>query len=217
MCNFLSWLECEGKTYVITDAEVKSEKGKELIKESGSTQDIWGHGFCRRFYGLTNAQGVEKEVANVWGKEILNKEIKALVKNLNRNFGYMFSLGGYLDLSILTSLPKNVQFPEKISGSLDLRSLTSLPKNVQFPEKISVSLYLNSLTSLPKNVQFPEKISGSLDLRSLTSLPKNVQFPKECGYLDLNSLTSLPKNVQFPKECGYLYLPKKLREMYDHR
>ena len=151
MCNFLSWLECEGKTYVITDAEVKSEKGKELIKESGSTQDIWGHGFCRRFYGLTNAQGVEKEVANVWGKEILNKEIKALVKNLNRNFGYMFSLGGYLDLSILTSLPKN------------------------------------------------------------------VQFPKECGSLDLSILTSLPKNVQFPKECGYLYLPKKLREMYDHR
>jgi hypothetical protein len=107
------------------------------------------------------------------------------------------TIGGWLYLSSLTSLPENLQLPQTIGGSLYLGSLTSLPENLQLPQTIGGSLYLGSLTSLPENLQLPQTIGGGLDLSSLTSLPENLQLPQTIGgWLDLGSLTSLPENLR---------------------
>src|SRR3990167_6722423 len=224
MCNPISWIESEGNVYIITDAKVKSDKGKELIKEAGNPSGIWGHGFCRAYYGL---KGGRENEANDFSKlGLFPTEIQKLLKDFNRNFGYMMGLhvpnlralttlpggvkfpekiSGGLDLRALTTLPGGVKFPEKC-GWLDLRALTTLPGGVKFPEKISGGLDLSALTTLPGGVKFPEKISGGLDLRALTTLPGGVKFPEECGGLDLRALTTLPGGVKFPEECGGLDL-----------
>ena len=165
MCNAISWIEFKDKIYIITDAEIKSEKGKELIKKCGNNRDIWGHGFCREYYGLDN-EGNQKEINDFFTKrKEFPKEIQKLLKYFNKNFGEMLSL--YVpDLSGLTSLPDGVKFPQEC-GSLDLRGLTSLPDGVKFPEKIGGSLYLSGLTSLPDGVKFPQEC-GSLYLSGLT-------------------------------------------------
>src|SRR3990167_5929473 len=71
---------------------------------------------------------------------------------------------------------------EKVGGYLDLSSLTSIPKG--FNPTVGGSLYLSSLTSIPKG--FNPTVGGYLDLRSLTSIPKGFN-PTVGGYLYLRS------------------------------
>ena len=118
MCNPISWIESENHVFIITDAEIKSEKGKQLIKECGNAEDIWGHGFCRRYYELGNA-GEEFEVNDFSKLDKFPTEIKKLLKNFSKNFGEMLRLY-FPDLNGLTSLPAGVKFPEKVGGYLDL-------------------------------------------------------------------------------------------------
>ena len=130
MCNPISWIEADGNVYVVTDAEIKSELGREMLREVGA-EDIWGHDFCRRYYKIMGGREHEQ---NDFGKPgLFPPEIKKLLENFNGNFGEMMKLC-FPSLSGLTSLPENVTFPEKC-GSLYLSSLTSLPENVTFPEK----------------------------------------------------------------------------------
>ena len=69
------------------------------------------------------------------------------------------SVGGYLDLSSLTSIPEG--FNPTVGGSLDLRSLTSIPEG--FNPTVGGSLDLSSLTSIPEG--FNPTVGGYLDLR----------------------------------------------------
>lgn|SRR3990167_6084493 len=118
MCNPISWIESDGNVFIITDDEIKSEKGKQLIKECGSMEDIWGYGFCRRYYELGNA-GKEFEINDFSKLDKFPMEIQKLLKNFNKNFGEMMGL--YVpNLGGLTSLPAGVKFPEEC-GSLYLR------------------------------------------------------------------------------------------------
>src|SRR3990167_6272017 len=90
MCNPISWIESENNVFVITDAEIKSEKGKELLKEAGNSFDIWGHGFCRAYYGING--GREREVNDFSKVKLFPAEIQKLLKDFNKNFGHMFGL-----------------------------------------------------------------------------------------------------------------------------
>ena len=131
MCNPISWIEADGNVYVVTDAEIKSELGREMLREVGA-EDIWGHDFCRRYYKIMGGREHEQ---NDFGKPgLFPPEIKKLLENFNGNFGEMMKLC-FPSLSGLTSLPENVTFPKEVGGSLYLSSLTSLPENVTFPEK----------------------------------------------------------------------------------
>ena len=126
MCNPISWIESEGNVYIITDAKVKSDKGKELIKEAGNPSGIWGHGFCRAYYGL---KGGRENEANDFSKlGLFPTEIQKLLKDFNRNFGYMMGLH-VPNLRALTTLPGGVKFPEECGG-LDLSALTTKDRDM---------------------------------------------------------------------------------------
>ena len=130
MCRPFSWIESDGNCYIVTDSEIKSEHGQELIRECGNSEDIFGHGFCRSFYGIKG--GVEKEINFWWETEKLHPHVAELVSDLQKNFGEMFKMSGYLDLSGLTTLPADVKFPTEC-GYLDLRGLTKIKKGIILP------------------------------------------------------------------------------------
>lgn len=115
MCKPFSWIEFDGKYYIVTDAEIKSERGRELMDESGSKVDIWGHDFCRKYYGLAYNQGVEKEINDPTSKEF-PKFIKTVVRDLKKNFSYMFSLSG--DLYLRGCDLKGIKIPKKLEGDV---------------------------------------------------------------------------------------------------
>src|SRR3990167_394989 len=196
MCNPISWIESEGNIYIITDAEVKSEKGKELIKEAGNPSDIWGHGFCRAYYGVKG--GRENEINDFSKVNLFPAEIKKLLSDFNRNFGHMMGLH-VPDLRALTSA-EGLVLPKEVNGYLDLSALTSA-EGLVLPEKCGY-LDLSALTSA-EGLVLPEKC-GSLDLRALTSA-EGLVLPKEVnGYLDLRALTSADGLV-LPEKCGSLH------------
>ena len=155
MCNFLSWIELDKKLYYITDEDVKSEKGKELIKKSGSFQDAFGHGFIREYYDLGQA-GQEKEVNDYWHLEKLPKELAEKVENLDNNFGYMFSRGGSLDLNACDL--KGITLPESIGGYLYLRGCDL--KGITLPESIGGSLDLSGCDL--KGITLPERFNDKI-------------------------------------------------------
>ena len=51
MCEFVSWIEKDGKCYFLTAADLASKRGKQLIKHCKNDDDLVGHGAIRWFYG----------------------------------------------------------------------------------------------------------------------------------------------------------------------
>jgi len=87
MCEFVSWIEKDNKNYYLTKNQLKTDKGKNLIKYCDG-QDIQGHGAIRRyFWGNEQAKGgVDKECSNFSTPLNFPKEI---VKDLlNGNFNH---------------------------------------------------------------------------------------------------------------------------------
>ena len=52
MCEFISWIEHDGKNWFLTKNESNSDKGQELIEYCGGTDDLVGHGAIKQYYGF---------------------------------------------------------------------------------------------------------------------------------------------------------------------
>ena len=103
------------------------------------------------------------------------------------------TVGGYLDLRSLTSIPENFGNGLTVGGGLDLRSLTSIPDGFGNGLTVGGYLYLSSLTSIPDGFGNGLTVGGGLYLSSLTSIPDGFGNGLTVGGdLDLGSLTSIP-------------------------
>ena len=51
MCEFISWIEKDGKNYFLTSADLASKRGIELREHCGNDDDLVGHGALRWYYG----------------------------------------------------------------------------------------------------------------------------------------------------------------------
>ncbi len=60
MCEFISWIEKNGKHYFLTSEDLASKRGKELRAHCRSDDDLVGHGAIRWFYGEFEG-GIEHE------------------------------------------------------------------------------------------------------------------------------------------------------------
>ena len=60
MCEFISWIEKDGKNYFLTSADLASKRGIELREHCGDDDDLVGHGALRWFYGGFEG-GVQRE------------------------------------------------------------------------------------------------------------------------------------------------------------
>ncbi len=55
MCDFVSWIEKDGKVYFLTANQIfNTAKGKALQQYCGSSDDYVGHGAIREYYGLSS-------------------------------------------------------------------------------------------------------------------------------------------------------------------
>lgn len=80
MCDFISWIEKDGKLYYLTDAEIFSPKGKKKLAGC-SGNDFIGHGAIRRYFGLNG--GHDKEVRSFWDVSRLPTELAAKIKDFD--------------------------------------------------------------------------------------------------------------------------------------
>lgn len=87
MCDFISYLiPTTGKKktpYYISNREVGTEKFKEVEKYSGSSDDILGHYFCRKYYELDSTKFEEREVNCFDKPHLLPEEIVYDIKHGN--------------------------------------------------------------------------------------------------------------------------------------
>ena len=87
MCEFVSWIEKDGKCYFLTAADLASKRGKQLIKHCKNDDDLVGHGAIRWFYGEFTG-GTERECTDFASPDNFPREIvAALIAGKFRSMG----------------------------------------------------------------------------------------------------------------------------------
>ena len=61
MCNFVSWVKKDDKIYFLTDKDLATKEGKDLIKYCGCMEDTMGHGAIEKYYGIKGGEHLENE------------------------------------------------------------------------------------------------------------------------------------------------------------
>ena len=76
MCDFVSWIEYEGKNYFLTNKHLEDKEGQELIRFLGPEfdEDIKGHGAIRAYYNGGKQQFKE---GLKWGTEKENSDLSS--------------------------------------------------------------------------------------------------------------------------------------------
>ncbi|MFH1047311.1 MAG: hypothetical protein V1738_03325 [Patescibacteria group bacterium] len=81
MCDFVSWIEKDGKIFYLTDREVFGPRGKELFggDPTGQGNDPLGHGAIRAFYEFEG--GENREERDFWKEGVLPDELADIMVN----------------------------------------------------------------------------------------------------------------------------------------
>ena len=80
MCEFISWKETDGEVLFLTDKDVFSSHGREMLRNNRDN-DVLGHGAIDAFFG-ESAKGAEQcEDQNFWIKDNYPPEIAQHLKN----------------------------------------------------------------------------------------------------------------------------------------
>lgn len=115
MCEFISWKEVgEGKNkkvFFLTDDEVFSERGREML-EGSKDNDFLGHHAIDNIWGPACKDGKHREEKNFWEAGKLPKEIQSKLRDLTsfkKNFGRMIRSYAQRDdlLYIIRNAPKD--------------------------------------------------------------------------------------------------------------
>ena len=93
MCDFISWIEKDGKVYFLSSNELNTKEGRALERYLGShyKEDIKGHGAIRHYWGLKD--GVNKECTDFSTPKNFPPEIVKAIK-----LGQMIDIGFNLSL-----------------------------------------------------------------------------------------------------------------------
>jgi len=78
MCQFISWIEKDGRLWYLTSTDLSSKRGKETRDYCGTPTDYPGHGAIRHFYGLKG--GVNREQADFSSPANFPPQIAADIK-----------------------------------------------------------------------------------------------------------------------------------------
>ena len=91
MCDFVSWIEYDGRLYYLTKKALGDKKGKAIYKDI--KDDICGHGAIRRYYDIPDGKGSNLERTNFLTSDNFPVEIAKTIKN-----GMFRGIGLNLDL-----------------------------------------------------------------------------------------------------------------------
>jgi len=87
MCEFISWIVSGGKLFYLTDQDIFSEHGREVLAGC-KDNDFLGHGAIREFWNLQG--GAEKEERDFWNFEKLPKELALMVRDFDKHWSKTF-------------------------------------------------------------------------------------------------------------------------------
>ena len=79
MCEFISWIEHNGKNWFLTKNELSTPRGKELIGYCGDTTDLTGHGAIKWYYKFKG--GFDKECTDFTDPRRFPPEIVVALKD----------------------------------------------------------------------------------------------------------------------------------------
>lgn len=82
MCQFISWIEHDGKILFLTDDELSTPRGYELREYLGRqfNNDIIGHGAIRWYYHLNYYEGFDHECTDFTDSKNFPSEITQAIK-----------------------------------------------------------------------------------------------------------------------------------------
>ena len=80
MCEFISWIEKDGKNYFLTSADLASKRGQQLRRHCKNDDDLVGHGAIRWFYGEFK-DGIDKECTDFTDPLNFPEDITCAIKN----------------------------------------------------------------------------------------------------------------------------------------
>jgi len=80
MCEFVSWIEYEGKEYFLTNADLETKEGRKLFK-SDVRDDLCGHGAIMAYYPELKNKGLHQECENFSSQKNFPKAIAKALKN----------------------------------------------------------------------------------------------------------------------------------------
>ena len=90
MCEFMSWIEYQGKIYFLDDNKLNTKEGRELLQYLGDRkyEDIPGHGAILHYYPELKHKGKDKECTDFSTPDNFpSKIVEAIKKGLFVNFG----------------------------------------------------------------------------------------------------------------------------------
>jgi len=81
MCEFVSWIEKDGKLYYLKAKQVfETTRGKQLQKWCGNSDDYVGHGAIRYYYGFSESVGNDHEGTDFSSPDNFPAEIVKAIK-----------------------------------------------------------------------------------------------------------------------------------------
>ena len=95
MCEYISWIEYEGKNYFITETDLQTKEGRELLKQYNNNiyhKDVVGHGFIRAYYPELKRMGQNKECTDFSSPKNFPHEIVKQIKAGNMKFASIYNL-----------------------------------------------------------------------------------------------------------------------------
>ena len=95
MCEYISWIEYEGKNYFITETDLQTKEGRKLLKQYNNNiyhKDVVGHGFIRAYYPELKIMGQNKECTDFSSPKNFPHEIVKQIKAGNMKFAIISDL-----------------------------------------------------------------------------------------------------------------------------
>ena len=80
MCQFVSWIEYEGKEYFLTNADLDTKEGKKLLLLD-VVMDLCGHGAIRSYYPELKGKGTNHEITDFSNQRNFPKSIAKAIKD----------------------------------------------------------------------------------------------------------------------------------------
>jgi hypothetical protein len=100
LCEFISWVEYKEDIFFLTNDCLKTKEGKALRRYLGDQfkEDIKGHGAVRRYFGIPENKGTNKEYTDFSSPKCFPTKIKAAILD-----GSFSQIAAILPFQLLTN------------------------------------------------------------------------------------------------------------------
>jgi len=118
MCEFISWIKTEdGDLVYMTDKDLETSRGRRLVRDSGRSEDVLGHGFLKQYMDLDGDTSYDENEVDLQCETLKDlpvalRKVFATKASVKKNFGTMMEK--FIDDGILCRIASNTSLPSHI-------------------------------------------------------------------------------------------------------